>query len=144
MDKKSGEKILDAEGKEITRPVSFVTGDAEEGEVRVDGKVNVTFTFDGSNLAGRTTVVFETVYRDGKKVAVHADLEDEEQTIHCPGAKTTATDTVTETHTAHLDEKVTIEDVVRFFGRTFRRRSWEFIPGTRACILSCFLRYQDL
>ena len=114
MDKESGEKIYDAEGKEITRPVSFVTDDAEEGEVRVDGKVNVTFTFDGSNLAGRTTVVFETLYREGKEVAVHADLEDEEQTIHFPDAKTTATDTATETHTVHLDEEVTIEDVVKY------------------------------
>ena len=114
MDKESGEKILDAEGKEISETVSFVTSDAGEGEVRVDGEVEVTFTFDGSVLAGKTAVVFETLYRDGKEVAVHADLEDADQTIHFPDAKTTATDTATENHTAHLDEKVTIEDLVKY------------------------------
>ena len=114
MDKESGEVLLDADGKEITSSVTFVTGDAEEGNVRADGEVKVTFTFDGSNLAGRTAVVFETLYRDGKEVAVHADLEDAEQTIHFPDAKTTATDKATENHMTHLGEEVVIEDLVKY------------------------------
>ena len=114
MDKVSGEALLDADGKEITSSVTFVTGDAEENEVRADGEVKVTFTFDGSALAGRTTVVFETLYQSGKEVAVHANLNDEAQTIHFPDARTTATDKATETHTAHLDEKAEIEDLVKY------------------------------
>ena len=113
MDKETG-KPIEVDGEPVERTRKFTTPEAENEEVRVDGSVDVEFTFDGSLLAGKTTVVFETLYREGRKVAVHADIEDENQTIHFPDAKTTATDTATETHTAHLDEQVEIEDVVKY------------------------------
>ena len=52
MDKETGEAVKDAEGKEITAETSFKPETA-------DGTVNVTFTFDGSNLAGKTIVVLK-------------------------------------------------------------------------------------
>ena len=39
------------------------------------------FEFDASGLGGRTTVVFEELYCEDKLIAVHADIEDEGQSI---------------------------------------------------------------
>ena len=74
MDKATG-KPFKVKGKEITSTVKFVPDKA-------DGKVEVTFTFDGSAIKKDTElVVFETLYRDGVEIAVHADLKDKGQTV---------------------------------------------------------------
>ena len=39
------------------------------------------FTFDATKLNGEQVVVFEEVYLEEKLVAVHADLEDEGQSV---------------------------------------------------------------
>ncbi|MBO6158230.1 MAG: VaFE repeat-containing surface-anchored protein [Firmicutes bacterium] len=49
---------------------------------KADGYVDIEFKFNGKLLAGRTVVAFEEVLYEGIPVAVHADLNDEEQTIH--------------------------------------------------------------
>lgn len=74
MDKATG-KPFKFKGKEITSTVKFVPDKA-------DGKVEVTFTFDGSAIKKDTElVVFETLYRDNVEIAVHADLRDKGQTV---------------------------------------------------------------
>lgn len=74
MDKFTG-KPFKVKGKEITSTVKFVPDKA-------DGKLEVTFTFDGSAIKKDTElVVFETLYRDGVEIAVHADLKDKGQTV---------------------------------------------------------------
>lgn len=74
MDKSTG-KPFRVKGKEITSTVKFVPDKA-------DGKVEVTFTFDGSAIKKDTElVVFETLYRDNVEIAVHADLKDKGQTV---------------------------------------------------------------
>lgn len=74
MDKSTGKPFV-AKGKEITSTVKFVPDKA-------DGKVEVTFTFDGSAIKKDTElVVFETLYRDNVEIAVHADLKDKGQTV---------------------------------------------------------------
>ena len=74
MDKATG-KPFKVKGKEITSTVKFVPDKA-------DGKLEVTFTFDGSAIKKDTElVVFETLYRDGVEIAVHADLKDKGQTV---------------------------------------------------------------
>ena len=83
MDKETGEAVKDAEGKEITAETSFKPETA-------DGTVNETFTFDGSNLAGKTIVVFESLERNDTVYAVHTDINDEAQTIYIPEIGTTA------------------------------------------------------
>ena len=114
MDKETGKELLDANGQKITSEQSFVTGKCKEGEASISGSIDLEFKFDGSVLAGKTAVAFERLYQSDKEVAVHTDIEDEEQTIHFPDAKTNAADTATGTHTAHLDEKVEIEDLVKY------------------------------
>lgn len=74
MNKSTG-KPFKVKGKEITSTVKFVPDKA-------DGKVEVTFTFDGSAIKKDTElVVFETLSRDNVEIAVHADLKDKGQTV---------------------------------------------------------------
>lgn len=74
MDKATG-KPFKVKGKEITSTVKFVPDKA-------DGKVEVTFTFDGSAIKKDTElVVFETLYRDSVELTAHADINDDGQTV---------------------------------------------------------------
>ena len=74
MDKSTG-KPFKVKGKEITSTIKFVPD-------KVDGKVEVTFTFDGSAIKKDTElVVFETLYRDGVELTAHADIDDKGQTV---------------------------------------------------------------
>lgn len=107
MDQKTGRPIVDAKGQKITAEATFV---AETSS----GTVDVTFTFDGSNLQGETIVVFEKLYHGEKLLAVHTDIKDEAQTITFPLLKTTATDVDSNTKNALADEQITIKDVVEY------------------------------
>lgn len=72
---KSTRKPFKVKGKEITSTVKFVPDKA-------DGKVEVTFTFDGSAIKKDTElVVFETLHRDGVELTAHADIDDKGQTV---------------------------------------------------------------
>ena len=74
MDKSTG-KPFKVKGKEITSTVKFVPD-------KTDGKVEVTFTFDGSAIKKDTElVVFETLSRDGVELTAHADINDKGQTV---------------------------------------------------------------
>jgi LPXTG-motif cell wall-anchored protein len=74
MDKTTGKAFL-VDGKEITSRVTFT---AE----KTNGKVKVSFTFDGSAITEETDiVVFETLYNEGVELATHSDIEDEGQTV---------------------------------------------------------------
>lgn len=68
-------KPFKVKGKEITSTVKFVPDKA-------NGKVEVTFTFDGSAIKKDTELVaFETLYRDGVELTAHADIDDKGQTV---------------------------------------------------------------
>ena len=84
MNQETGKKLLDKDGKEITSEKEF-TAESK------DGSIDIEFTFDSSLLAGKTTVVFEDLYNEKIKVASHADIKDEEQSVHFPDIHTTAT-----------------------------------------------------
>lgn len=74
MDKSTGKPFM-VKGKEVTSTVKFVPDKA-------NGKVEVTFTFDGSAIKKDTElVVFETLSRDGVELTAHADINDDVQTV---------------------------------------------------------------
>ena len=74
MDKRTGKAFL-VDGKEVCSEVTFTPETA-------DGEVTVSFTFDGSVITKETEIVaFETLYCEGTEIAVHADIEDENQTV---------------------------------------------------------------
>lgn len=74
MDKSTGKPFM-VKGKEVTSTVKFVPDKA-------NGKVEVTFTFDGSAIKKDTElVVFETLSRYGVELTAHADIDDKGQTV---------------------------------------------------------------
>ena len=108
MDKTTGEPLL-INGEQVTKEVIFTPE-------QPDGSVEMTFTFDGSALAGKTVVAFEDCLRDGKEVAVHHDIDSKEQTVEIPGLTTELKDDVTGSHNALASEKMTLTDVASYTG----------------------------
>ena len=113
MDKATGEPLL-VGGEKITAETEF-TPEAESGTVEL------TYTLDASTLAGKSVVVFETLYLEGVEVASHADITDENQTITFitpdqPQIGTTAT--VDGEQMAIPVGEITLKDVVSYYGLT--------------------------
>ena len=107
VDKKTGKVIKDADGK-------AVTSEAEITPETADGKVDVDFIFDGSNLAGKTIVMFEEIRYENRLVGVHADINDEAQTIYVPAIATEALDEVTGIHLSNAGDNVKVKDTVTY------------------------------
>lgn len=107
VDKKTGKVIKDADGKAVTSEAKITPETA-------DGKVDVDFIFDGSNLAGKTIVMFEEIRYEGKLIGVHADINDEAQTIYVPAIATEALDEVTGIHLSNAGDDVKIKDTVTY------------------------------
>ena len=115
IDKATGQPLL-VKGKEITAEKTFtvtknnstITGDGASGSVDLEYEV------DSTVLAGKTTVVFEHLYYDGKEIAVHADIDDEGQSVHFPKIGTTAKSAETDAKQGMPREHETIVDTVKY------------------------------
>ena len=107
----TGEPFLQ-NGEQITSEVTFVPE-------APSGSVEVLFTFDAKLIKADTNiVVFESLYSDSKELTVHADIEDDEQTVTVivPEIKTEAsTDGKKETT---IGGEITIEDIVSYHNLT--------------------------
>ncbi len=107
MDKNTG-KALVLDGKEVTAETVF-TPESPNGEV------TVAFTFDARYIKEDTDiVVFESLSRDGKELAVHADIEDEGQTVTVKVPKIGTKATVNGKKALTTNGEVTIEDIVSY------------------------------
>ena len=74
-DGKDEGELKDKDGNPVTTTVTFTPEKA-------DGTVEVPYTVDASKLEGKDIVAFESLQEDGKEVAAHADITDNNQTIH--------------------------------------------------------------
>ena len=110
MNKETGEPLL-VDGKQVTAEKTF-TPEASEGSIEL------AFTFDSSALKGNAVVVFESLYEGEIEAAVHADINDEGQTVEFPEHKihTTAIDKDTGKHQGIAKEQTTIVDTVDYTG----------------------------
>lgn len=107
MDKATGE-ALKIDSAEIRSETVFTPENPS-------GSVTVVFEFDAKYIKADTDiVVFENLYQDGRGLAVHADIEDESQTVtvHVPEIGTQAT--IGEEKEVTIDGPVTIDDVVAY------------------------------
>lgn len=108
VDKETGETVKDAEGHEVTAEKKF-TAD------KINGTVDIAFSFKADDsLAGKTTVVFETLQYEGKDLAVHADLEDLPQHIYFPRIGTEAVNPAAGDHIMAAGEEAEIRDTVSY------------------------------
>lgn len=127
MDKDTGKPFLDANGNKITAEKTFT---AETS----DGSVDMTFTFDSSLLEDTTLVVFEDVFYNGVKVATHSDIGDEEQSIHYVKLRTTAKDTITDSHVGTVSKVASIIDTVKYnnliIGKTYTVSGYLMVKET--------------
>ena len=93
------------------------SGSGVTGEVTFTAKAknevhDMTFTYDTSILEGAAMVVFEDIFHNSVKIAGHADLEDESQTIWYPKLRTMAADADTNDGTGAYKKDASITDIV--------------------------------
>ena len=110
MDRETGKPVQNG-GKDVTAETTFTPTAA-------NGVATVAFEFDATGLSGHDTVAFESLTRDGRELAAHADIGDEGQTVKvvppAPSVGTTATDADDGDHEAAADDKVEIVDEVAY------------------------------
>ena len=107
MNKADGKPLKDAAGKEVSASKTFKPE-------QKNGTVELTFRFDASLLAGTTAVAFEELYHNDIQVAVHTDIEDEDQSVHYPKVSTNAYDENTGSHLGTHTEEVRVIDIVHY------------------------------
>ena len=103
-------QLLDTDGNPVTAETEFVPEDTY-------GTVDVTFTFDASDLKAKDKVVaFESLSYKDKEIASHSDIEDEDQTVtmHTSEIGTTATDKLDGDKTVIADAESTVTDKVEY------------------------------
>ena len=81
MDKATGEPIQDAQGNAVEARATFVPSVAT-------GTTRITFTVNRAFVVGRRVVAFESLMRDERELAIHANIEDEAQTVGVPSLGT--------------------------------------------------------
>jgi len=111
MDKSTGKELI-INGETIIAETVFIPTEP-------NGETTVEFTFDSKYIKADTDiVVFECLYKDGKELTVHADIEDEGQTVtvKVPEIKTTAKVNGEKGITAKGE--ITIDDTVKYTNLT--------------------------
>ena len=121
------EAAKDDSGNEIVATATLDTSQySDDYEASVSGKIRLVFEFSGVNLAGKSTVAFETIERNGIPVAVHADIKDEAQTIYLPKIRTHASDAISGLNEAFAGAETVILDRVTYenleYGKTYKIR----------------------
>lgn len=120
MVKETAEPLVDSEGNSITVAQAF-TPDSPDGEAKV------SFQLDACKLAGQTLVVFESLTHNGQEIALHADLEDNNQTIEVrePSIVSFASDLTDGAKALQLGSAATLVDMVHYNNLTPRSPSDE-------------------
>lgn len=107
MDKSTGKAFIE-NGNAVTAETVFTPETP-------NGTVTVTFTFDARFIRENTSlVVFETLYKDGKELAVHADINDNGQTVKVKVPEIGTKATVDGKKEVTASGRVKIEDIVSY------------------------------
>ena len=138
---KSENAQLLVDGKPVENDYTFTTKDSKM-------KIEMAFTFNASELAGKELVTFEELYDvtnpdEPIKIAEHKDIEDDGQTVTITERiitmHTTASDKATGEKTINADKKVTIVDTVTLdgleTGTQYQLKGWQMIKSENAQLL---------
>ena len=125
-------------GERVENDLAFTATDTKM-------EVQITFTFNASELAGKELVTFEELYDlsnpdEPTKVAEHKDIEDDGQTVTITERiitmHTTATDKATGKKTIEASKDVTIVDTVTLDGLEkgvkYQLKGWEMVKSENA------------
>ena len=128
-------------GERVENDLAFTATDTKM-------EVQITFTFNASELAGKELVTFEELYDlsnpdEPTKVAEHKDIEDDGQTVTITERiitmHTTATDKATGKKTIEAGKDVTIVDTVTLDGLTkgtkYQLKGWQMVKSENAQLL---------
>ena len=121
--KKSGEPLLDENGKEITASKEFVADESGSGVVEI------VFTFNAKilKLEGESTIAFESCSPSDSEIPVgfHADITDKEQTVDFPkaGTKVSKSDWTTK-DTISLTDSVSYTNLIVEEGYKYKVVGW--------------------
>ena len=135
---KSENTQLLIDGKPVENDLTFTADDSKM-------EVELAFTFNASELAGKELVTFEELYNltnpdEPTKVAEHKDIKDEGQTVTITERiitmHTTATDKATGKKTIEAGKDVTIVDTVTLDGLEkgvkYTLKGWEMVKSENA------------
>ena len=111
VDKETGVVVISGDKRVETETV--FTAD------KVDMSINVTISFGTELLQGKTFVVYEELYRDGKLVSVHTDIDDAKQTLYLPSVHTNAYDEETGNEEGLATEGSVLIDEVTYGNLTY-------------------------
>ena len=107
MDKNTGKELV-INGETVTAETTFIPTEP-------NGKTTVEFTFDSKYIkADMDIVVFESLYHDGKELAVHADIEDEGQTVKVKVPEIQTTANINGEKEITVKDEITIDDIVEY------------------------------
>ena len=126
MVKSTGKALTDAEGKPVETTATFTPE-------KPNGTQDVVFTADLTAYAGEEIVAFETLYEDGLELAVHADINDKDQTLKITKLRTSATDKADGAKVMEKKGTQTIVDKVC-------EHSGQLIPGTTYTITTTLMQ----
>ena len=102
-------------GKAFTENGEAVTAETVFTPETPNGTVTVSFTFDSRLIKENTSlVVFETLYKDGKELAVHTDINDNGQTVKVKVPEIGTKATVDGKKEVTASGRVKIEDIVSY------------------------------
>lgn len=80
------------------------------------GTTEVTFTVTGLPSSVKRIVAFESLKEEGKEIAVHADIEDEGQSVRFSELQTTAAESGSGSHTLKAADAAELTDTVSYTG----------------------------
>ena len=143
-----GWEMVKAENAELIVNGERVENDLAFTAIDTKMEVQIEFTFNASELAGKELVTFEELYDmtnpdEPVKVAEHKDIEDDGQTVTITERiitmHTTATDKATGKKTIEAGKSVTIVDTVTLDGlekgTKYTLKGWEMVKSENAELL---------
>ena len=96
---------------------------------KADGSIEIAFEINGTDLSGKTAVIYEEIKIDGKSIAEHKNPEAKEQSIYFPKIGTKAIEFFNETF-----EKMVYPVVEKILADLPLTDTWEYVYGNRSDI----------
>lgn len=130
-DKKTGLPLKDKNGNEIKKTGTFTPAAAS-------GTTDVSVTIERELIKDTQIVFFEYVKKEGDReyVAIHADINDNDQTIDTPSGHTTMLDKKTKTHNVLGGGEIELVDTIEYeglhIGETYEISSKLMLKSTKA------------